>query len=75
MAFRDSAWGMLASAPTLRIYSYDAKNGDDVTETGYFDSKRDEVRLNDLIYAETASAVTAYRISAITLTGITIAAV
>jgi len=63
MTFRDSAWSVLAGTSDLRIYSYAVPAGDDITSAGYLNGKWTTLRLNDLVYAETANAVTAYRIS------------
>lgn len=75
MAFNTAAWGVLASAPALRVFSYQVPTGDDATASGYFNSRWNDVQVNDLIYVEGTAAVTVYRVSAIAPNSVTIAAV
>ena len=64
MAFSNDRWRLFRDVGPWRAWYYEA-SGDTVTATGYFNEKWQDLRVNDVIYVETAADVPQYRVSAI----------
>ena len=71
MAFSNDRWRLFRDVGPWRAWYYEA-SGDTVTATGYFAEKWQDLRVNDLIYVETAADVPQYRVSAIAPNTVTI---
>jgi hypothetical protein len=73
MAFDRAGWRVLAAADVLRLYAYET--ADDVTTAGYFSPLWREVQTNDLIFVDSGSATTVYRIASIDVDAVSVAVV
>ena len=71
MAFSNDRWRLFRDVGSWRAWYYDAA-GDTVTATGYFSEKWQDLRVNDVIYVETAADVPQYRVSAIAPNSVTV---
>lgn len=71
MAFSNDRWRLFRDVGPWRAWYYEA-SGDTVTATGYFNEKWQDLRVNDVIYVETAADVPQYRVSAIAPNSVTV---